>query len=214
MRRKFWITAIAGLGLVTIGICSFVAYLRSPYRIFRQIVNAIERKDIDTVYEFILEEEKKMGITKEIVHQVLNDILYKNATVVKACRTPLEQIQGRVVRDAYWFLGWGNIYRFYSGWMDGMTSKPFPSFRKITKGVMTLRIELYRPSGRGWQMSFTQFALSYIVLNFPRGKAPQLFRLFFKKWGISAIYDLPPHVLIRGRVHILWDKPRWREVPP
>lgn len=214
MKQQYKIVLTLGIGLILIGISLFTAYLRSPYRVFQQIIVAIENKDIDTIYKFISEEEKKIGITKEIVYNCLNDILYRNAKIVKVCNTPLEQIQGRVVRDAYWFLGWGNVYRFHVGWMDGVTGKPLPSFRKITKGVMTLQIELYRPSGRGWQMNFSKFALSYFALNFPQDKAAQMFQVFFKKWRIPAIYELPNYFIIRGRVHFLWDKPKWRKVPP
>ena len=205
MKRRHRIIVMVGTGLILISTYLFIAYLRSPYRVFRQIITAMERKDIDTIYKFILDEEKKMGITKEVVRRSLDDILYKNATVVKACRTPLEQIQGKVTSD---------VYYFYSGWMDEVTGKPLPSFRKVTKGVMTLKIDLYKPTGRGWQMSFTRLAMSYSALNFPQDKAGQIFRLSFRKWGITAIYEPPPYIMIRRRIYFLWDKPRWRKVPP
>lgn len=204
MRRRYWIIVTIGAGLILIGLTGLFIYLRSPYWAFRQIVSAIERKDIDTVYDFVLDEEKKAGITKEVVSRVFEDILYKHAKIVRACRTPLEKLQGKESSD---------FYRFYCGWMDGLTGKPLSSFRK-TGRVMTLQIELYRPTGRGWQMNFTKMALSYFVINFPQDQAGQAFRLYFKKWGISGIYGRPPHIVVRGRIKHLWDKPQWRKLPP
>jgi len=203
VKRWYWITVMIGVGLILIGL--LIYYLRSPYRAFRQIVSAIERKDIETVYEFVLDEEKQMGITKEVVSYVLEDILYKNAKMVRACRTPLEKIQGKVG---------DNFYRFYCGWVEGATGKPLPSFREITRGVMTLQIDLYHPTGRGWQMNFTKMALSYFALNFPQDQAGQVSRLYFQKWGISVIYERPSYIVIHGRIKYLWDKPRWRKLPP
>lgn len=205
MKRRHWIVVMIGTGLILTSVYLLITYLLSPYRVFRQIVTAMECKDIDTIYKFVLDEEKKMGITKEVINQSLNDILYKKATVVKACRTPLERIQGKAAENVYWF---------YCGWMDGVKNEPLPSFREITKGVMTLKIELYKPTGRGWQMSFTRLLMSYSALNFSKDKAGQIFRSSFQKWGISAIYEPPTYVIIRGRQHFLWDKPRWRKVPP
>lgn len=199
-----------------VGSVALIAYLQSPHRAFKKIVQAMETRNFDLVYQFILDEEKEFGISKETIQRVLEDILYRNAPVVKAIPPPiLRHISGKRLTEKWPFWSYPPHYRFYIGWANGVTGKPLPSSRpKVTGGILTLQIELYRPPKRGWQMSFTKLALTYIALNYPKEEAIKITPQMFKRWGIKAIYETPPYSIVRNRIHYHWDKPRWRKVEP
>lgn len=213
-RRRVLKLVIAAILLIGLG--ALVAYLRSPYRAFKKIVWAIENRNFDLIYQFILDEEKEFGISKETIQRVLEDILYRNAPVVKAIPPPiLRHISGKRLTKKWPFWSYPPHYRFYIGWANGVTGKPLPSGRPgVTGGILTLQIELYRPPKRGWQMSFTKLALSYVALNYPKEEAIRVFPQIFKRWKIKAIYETPPYSIVRNRIHYHWDKPRWRKVEP
>lgn len=217
VRNRRWIIRIIPVAILLIGLTALIAYLRSPHRTFRKIVWAIENRDFDLIYQLILDEEKKVGISKETIQRVLDDILYRHTPVVKAIPAPvLRHISGKRLTKKWPFWSYPPHYRFYIGWANKVTGQPLPSARPtVTGGVMTLEIELYRPPKRGWQMSFTQLALSYIALNIGRKEeAIKVFQQMFKRWGIQAIYETPPYSIVRNRIHYHWDKPRWRKVRP
>lgn len=199
-----------------VGSVALIAYLRSPHKAFKKIVRAMETRNFDLVYQFILDEEKEFGISKETIQRVLEDILYRNAPVVKAVPPPiLRHISGKRLTEKWPFWSYPPHYRFYIGWANGVTGKPLPSGRpKVTGGILTLQIELYRPPKRGWQMSFTKLALTYIALNYPKEEAIKITSQMFRRWGIKAIYETPPYSIVRNRIHYHWDKPRWRKVEP
>jgi hypothetical protein len=205
-RQRLVFALLIFVGLI--GGWGFWVYWNGPYRAFRVIVSAMERKDIDLLYEFVLDEEKKMGVTKEKVAQALGDILYHRADVVKAI--PVKRMGYGKVMD--------EMYRFHVAWADGITGKPFPSFRKVI-GLMTLRLELYKAPKRRWKFSFTIMARSYFLINLPfvtsDGKPlprRKYVQQAFARWGIPGVFKPPPYLIIKGRKKFVWE--RWGIEPP
>ncbi len=86
------------LAVVAVGVVCVIVWrwLRAPLssdQVFREFVAAIERKDIDTIYGLILDEEKRTcGITKQVIARALDEMLYKKAAQVKAVPSELDKI--------------------------------------------------------------------------------------------------------------------------
>ena len=67
VKRRLLLVNISIIICVILGLYCLIQYYLNPYRALNQFLNAIARKDIDTIYMFILEEEKQQNnLNKEI----------------------------------------------------------------------------------------------------------------------------------------------------
>lgn len=202
--RKFlWIIGLM-LIFVIVGFYCLIQYLLSPYRAYARFLKAIEQKDIDTIYSFVLEEEKQGGLRKETVQRLMNWMFYRHASKVRGETVFISPPADR------WF-------RAGVQWMNAETGKPLMLRGKKILGYVNL---LRPPKQWRWQVSFTHFVKDYLSLNW----APLLLRQLstdystyerlseevvsktLKQLGVDKVFPLPSKIKKRGRYVVIWGK--------
>ena len=210
MPKKFKVLVLSIIIIIVIFTVTYllVQYLLNPYRALNRFLIAIEEKDIDTIYAMILDEEKQYGITKEKIQELMNWMLYRHATKVKALVFP-PNLADR------WF-------RVPVKWLNGETNQPLTIKGRRLLGY----INLFRPPKRwGWQISFTHFIKDYLYLNIAPIKLREQMGLdkrtisnysyykhfrekivkdMLKQFGIRELFPLPTKVLRKGKYITIW----------
>lgn len=154
-RKRLLLLTVLAAGVVSVIIWRWLHAPLSSEQAFGEFVAAIECKDVDTIYGLILDEEKRAcGVTKQVISRALNEMLYKRAAQVKAVPSELDRVYGERAD------GW---HTRAVAWADAVTGKYLPSSH--VTGRLQTPIDLFLLEDK-WQVSFTRFALSYIMLNY------------------------------------------------
>jgi len=214
-KRKLLIIII--ICLLVVGIYWLINWLLDPMRALKGFLEAIERKDIERVYNMTLLEERKAGLTKEQVAKVLDFLLYRHGNV------EAEILITHRIADR-WLYGYAHWWKIENG-----QKKPLPITRRIGVTVVT-RIDLFRPPWRlKWQVNFTRFTWELLYYNYApikqwiaenpkldeeRWKLASMAKEWAMKrmaelWGIKEIFPLPVMSRVRGKMRVFWG--RWRE---
>lgn len=212
-RRKRWLLGLFG-ALVVVGAYWGIRWLLDPERALRQLVAAIEQKDIDRVYAMVLDEEKEKGLTKDQVAKALEVLFYRHG-----------QVYGEVLGLHQKADRWAKAYIHW--WrIEGGQKKPLPKARRSGPTVIA-ELHLFRPPKRWrWQFSFTRFVWFVLYVNHSPakewvqanpslkgdwGKLRKMMRSWTKEvmgqWGIKEVFPLPVMTKMRGRLMVLWG--RW-----
>ncbi|MCS6861665.1 MAG: hypothetical protein NZT92_15265 [Abditibacteriales bacterium] len=201
------------VGVVLVGgvLGGWITYLRSPYRIFRQFIAAVERKDVDTIYSLILDEEKaKMGVTKEVIRRALEGTLYRHAVRIRAVPSEFDHLYG------YKADGW---YLREVDWLDATTGKYLPSETPLRKCATDIDI-FHPPSEGSWRVSFTRFIGSYLAINYavprlqrkgtPSMQDIEQARAYSRRWraqfGMTDVFPDLAITKVKGRWIVLWGQ--------
>lgn len=188
----------------------FAFYILNPHRAFRKFLNAIEYQDLDAIYEFILDEEKQYGLSKEDVQRLMNWMFYRHAPKVKALHFS-PSLADRWLRVPV-------------KWLNGETNQPLT----INGRRMVGYVNLFRRPGRWkWQISFTHFVKDYLYLNIAPvklrrqgwtgekiGLNPSQYKSLreevvtrmLRQLGIKEVFPLPAKILKRGKYIVIWEK--------
>jgi hypothetical protein len=168
-----------------------------------RFIAAIQRKDAKAIHALILNEEKeKMGVTEQVIASSLEQMLYKQASQVKAI--PLFAGSADGFRADRW-------YRQHNVWVDARSGQPLQNL--AGSGQLVTMVNAYRPEHGPWQVSFTQFARSFLRLNLTkpqlqlkgtvsaaeRDRAYEYERKVLKQWGIANVVPDPPITLKKGQ---------------
>jgi hypothetical protein len=214
-KRKLPIVVI--ICLLVIGIYWLMNWLLDPMRALKGFLEAIERKDVERVYNMTLSEERKAGLSKEQVAKVLNDLLYRHGNVKS------EILITHRVADR-WLYGYTHWWKIENG-----QKKLLPITRRIGVTVVA-RVDLFRPPWRlKWQVNFTRFTWELLYRNYApikqwiaenpkleeeRWELAQMSKEWTKKqmaelWGIKKVFPLPVRARMRGKMRVFWG--RWQE---
>jgi hypothetical protein len=167
-----------------------------------RFIAAIQRKDAKAIHALILDEEKRMGVTEQVIATSLAQMLYQKATQVKPIPSPAANFDG--YRADRW-------YRQHHAWADASSGQPLQNLAK--SGQLITMVNAYRPEHGPWQVSFTQFARSFLRLNLTkpqlqlkgivsaaqRNRAYEYERKVLKQWGIADVVPDPPITLKKGQ---------------
>lgn len=209
-KKILWIIGLM-LIFTILGLYWLIQYLLSPYRAYTQFLKAIEQKDIDTIYSFILEDEKKDGLRKETVQRLIDWMFYRHAPKVRGETVFISPPADR------WF-------RAGVQWTNAETGEPLMLGGRKILGY----INLFRPPKRwSWQVSFTHFVKDYLSLNvaplmlrqqgwtkekvstdygtYERLKDETVLKIL-SQLGIRKIFQLPSKTKIKGRYIVIWEK--------
>lgn len=209
-KKVLWLIGIGTISAL-LGLYWLVQYLLSPYRAYAQFLDAIEKKDVERIYAFVLDEEKQYGLTKETIKHLLDWMLYRNAQKLRGETNLIDPPADR------WF-------RTGVVWVNGETGKTLT----INGLKLVGYINLFRPPKRWrWQVSFTHFVKDYLYLNtvplilrqqgwteeaqladyerYQRLREDMVAK-WLKQLGISKVFPLPAKTKMRGRYVVIWKK--------
>lgn len=170
----------------------------------------LKKKNIDTIYSLILDEEKQYGLTKDDVRKMINWMFYRHASKVKGLIFPSSPADR-------WL-------RVPVKWMNGETNQPLTINGRRLLGYINL---FRRPKRWKWQISFTHFVKDYLYFNISpiklhrQGWTKEKISLhssiykqlrqevtvsILKQLGIKEVFPLPAKILKRGKYVVIWEK--------
>jgi len=143
--KAVWQIAIAIF--IPIGVVGLYLHWKrtEPVRVIKAFVHAVERQDVDTIYQLTIPQEReKLGVTKEAIRFVLTTTLWRHGSVIG-------NIRGMEIHG-YYALASGE-------WLDAETKQPLPAnYGPVyNPGVMVLVISALGLTPEGWRVSTARF---------------------------------------------------------
>ncbi len=116
-----------------------------PIRVVRAFIRAVERRDVDTLYQLTIPQEReKLGVTKDAIRSVLEATLWRHGRVAGNIQS--------IDIHGYYCVASGE-------WLNAKTKNPIPAnYGPVyNPGVMVLVVSALGLTLEGWRVSTARF---------------------------------------------------------